>query len=67
MGANVRYNISYRGSIDYHHDDIDHVDSDIDNLTGEVLMEIVENSKELKEPTKAVLLQLIKRSFDLEY
>lgn len=66
MGSNVRYNICYRGSIDYHFEDVD-VDDDMDNITGEVLMEIVDASKELKEPTKAVLLQLIKRSFDLDY
>ena len=72
--VSVRYSIGWRGEIDYHFEDVSDAGAntsmgvvDENDLVAETLMDIIKNSKELKEPTKAVLLQLIKRSFDLNY
>jgi hypothetical protein len=73
-GISVGYSIGWRGRIEYALTDR-HAASentsmgviDEEDLVAETLMEIIENSKELKEPTKAVLLQLVKRSFNVRY
>lgn len=73
-GVSVGYSIGWRGSIEYSPGDLSDASAntsmgviDDEDLVAETLMEIIENSKELKEPTKAVLLQLVKRSFNLTY
>ena len=72
-GISVRYSIGWR-SIEYAPGDLSDASAntsmgviDEDDLMADTLMDIIENSKELKEPTKAVLLQLVKRSFNLTY
>lgn len=72
-GIGVRYNVVWR-DIEYAPGDLSDASAnssmgiiDEDDLMAETLMEIIENSKELKEPTKAVLLQLVKRSFNVTY
>lgn len=70
----IRYSIGYRGMFEYNYEDVSAINEhavlgyhDQEQLLGETLMDIIENSKELKEPTKAVLLQLVKRSFNLTH
>lgn len=73
-GIDVRYSLGWRGDIEYALGDLSDASDntsmgfvDEEDLVAETLMEIIENSKELKEPTKAVLLQLVKRSFNVQY